>query len=108
MTKVKATNYTEAQLAALRAGYTGADNSKEVLALAGELGKTAASVRAKLASLGLYVKTEKVAAKTAGENKTALADAIAEKVGLLEHEAEGLAKAPKAALAKVLAALTNS
>jgi len=108
MAKVKAANYSEAEVARLKAGYSGADNATEVAALAKELGKSAASVRAKLASLGVYAKAEKVTAKAVSENKTALADAIGEKVGLLEHEAEGLAKAPKAALAKVLAALTNS
>lgn len=105
MPKVKAANYTEQDIAVLKAGYTGADNATEVAALATATGKTPASVRAKLASLGLYVKTE--AGTSDGERitKQVIAEAIGQKINLLEHEVEGLAKAPKAALDKVLAAL---
>lgn len=105
---VKPANYSETEIATLRAGYSGSDNKTEVLELSKALGKSPASVRAKLASMGLYAKAEAVKPEKGSANKTALADSIAEKVGLLEHEAEGLAKAPKAALEKVLAALTNS
>ena len=108
MAKVKAANYSEAEIAILRSGYSGKDNATEVKALAEATGKSAASVRAKLASMGLYAKAAPEKSEKASANKTVLADAIAEKAGLLEHEAEGLAKAPKAALEKVLAALTNS
>lgn len=108
MAKAKAANYSEAEIATLRAGYSGVNNSAEVAALATATGKTSASVRAKLASMGLYVKAAPEKSEKASANKTVLADAIAEKAGLMEHEAEGLAKAPKAALEKVLAALTNS
>ena len=106
MPKVKTANYTEQDIAVLKAGYTGADNVSEVAAIATATGKTPASVRAKLASLGLYMKAE---AGNAGEGeritKQVIAEAIGQKIGLQEHEVEGLSKAPKAALDKVLAAL---
>lgn len=107
MAKEKAVNYTAEMIETLRAGYTGTDNAKEVEALAAATGKTPASVRAKLASLGLYKAAEKATSKEEGEKvtKTILTDAIGEIVGLAEHEREGLAKATKSALEKVLAKL---
>lgn len=106
MPKVKAVNYTEQDIATLKAGYTGMDNASEIASLSAAVGKTPASVRAKLASLGLYVKAEAAGASD-GERitKQVIAEAIGQKINLLEHEVEGLAKAPKAALDKVLAAL---
>lgn len=106
MAKEKPANYTETDVATLKAGYTGADNAAEVAALATAVGKTPASVRAKLASLGLY-KAAATAASSEGERitKQVIAEAIGQKIGLMEHEVEGLSKAPKAALDKVLAAL---
>ena len=106
MPKVKTANYTEQDIAVLKAGYTGADNASEVAAIATATGKTPASVRAKLASLGLYMKAEAGNASE-GERitKQVIAEAIGQRIGLQEHEVEGLSKAPKAALDKVLAAL---
>lgn len=106
MSKVKVANYTEQDIAVLKAGYTGADNASEVAAIATATGKTPASVRAKLASLGLYMKAE-AGASSEGERitKQVIAEAIGQRIGLQEHEVEGLSKAPKAALDKVLAAL---
>jgi len=104
--KEKAKNYSDAEVAALRSGYTGADNKAEVSKLAAQLGKTPQSVRAKLSNMGIYVKEEAVKAEK-GANKMALAEAIGSEVGLKEHEVEGLAKATKSALEKVLSALTN-
>lgn len=106
MAKEKAVNYTEAQVARMREVYTGADNASEVAALATEFGKTPASVRAKLSNLGLYKAAEK--ADDAGERitKMVIAEAIGEKVGLMEHEVEGLSKASKAALDKILRTLS--
>jgi hypothetical protein len=102
----KASNYTPEMIDMLKAGYTGSDNASEIAALSTVTGKTPASVRAKLASLGLYKAAE---SKDTGEaervTKQVIAEAIAAKVGLLEHETEGLAKATKSALDKVLAAL---
>jgi hypothetical protein len=105
MPKAKAANYTEQDIAVLKSGYTGADNAKEVAALATATGKTPASVRAKLASLGLYVRAEAASSDAERVTKQVIAEAIGQRIGLMEHETEGLAKAPKAALDKVLAAL---
>jgi hypothetical protein len=106
MAKAKVVNYSEKDLDILRAEYTGADNSVEVPAIAEKLGKTPASVRAKLANLGIYKKAEE-SADGDGERitKMVIAEAIGQRIGLLEAEVEGLAKAPKAALSKVLAKL---
>jgi Mn-dependent DtxR family transcriptional regulator len=101
--KAKAVNYSDQDVAVLRAEYTGTDNAAEVKALAEKLGKTPNSVRAKLASLQIYVKPEAVEAE--GEERTTkevIAVAIGELVGLAEHEIDGLAKATKSALQKVL------
>lgn len=106
MAKEKAVNYTAEQVEVLKSSYTGADNSGEVKALAEKLGKTPASVRAKLANLGLYKSEEKAEEKSDRVTKLVIAEAIGEKIALLEHEVEGLAKAPKAALDKVLKALS--
>jgi hypothetical protein len=106
MAKVKAVNYTAEQIEVLKAEYTGADNAAEVAALSAKLGKTPASVRAKLASLKLYKSAEKSAGEdTERVTKMVIAEAIGEKVGLKEHEVEGLAKSTKSALEKVLAGL---
>lgn len=106
MAKAKAVNYNEAEIAVLHSDYTGADNATEVAAIAEKLGKTPASVRAKLANLGIYKKAEEVSDGD-GERitKMVIAEAIGQRIGLLEAEVEGLAKAPKAALSKVLAKL---
>lgn len=106
MAKVKAVNYTEAQVEALKAGYTGSDNTSEVAALAEALGKTPASVRAKLSSLGIYRTAEKAEKSEDKVTKRVLAEQIAEKAGLAEHEVDGLEKATKSALEKVLARLS--
>lgn len=100
----KTVNYTDAQLDILRAEYTGADNSAEVAAIAEKVGKTPASVRAKLANLGIYKPNQK-SEETERVTKTVIAEAIGQRIGLLEAETEGLAKAPKAALDKILAAI---
>jgi Mn-dependent DtxR family transcriptional regulator len=100
----KTVNYTDAQLEVLRAEYVGNDNAVEVAAIAEKLGKTPASVRAKLANLGIY-KPHQKSEETERVTKIVIAEAIGQKIGLLEAETEGLAKAPKAALDKILHAL---
>lgn len=94
-------NYTSEMIDVLRAEYKGEDNDAEISALSEKTGKTKASIRAKLASLGLYRKAEK---SLEGERvtKTVIAEAIGEAVGLDEVEVEGLAKAGKSALDKIL------
>lgn len=105
MAKAKTANYSDAQIAILKAKYTGADNATEVVAIAAEVGKTPASVRAKLSSMGIYKTAEKAATTTEKVNKMVLADKIGDAVGLSEAEREGLSKATKSALEKVLARL---
>jgi hypothetical protein len=101
----KTVNYTEAQVAELTAGYTGSDNKSEVAVLAAKIGKTPASVRAKLSQMGIYVKTEAEAEKSERVTKRDIVDSIAQVVSLTEAEVEGLEKATKSALEKVLANL---
>ncbi len=104
--KAKVVNYSDADLSVLRAGYTGEDNATEVAALAEKLGKTPASVRAKLASLKLYKSAEKGKTESVERvTKMVIVDAIGEKIGLSEAEREGLSKSTKSALEKVLANL---
>ena len=108
MAKAKKVNYTEADMATMRTMYTGADNKAEIEALRAVIpGKSAASLRAKLASMGLY-KAEK-AEKEASDKitKEVIATSIGEVVGLAEHEVEGLTKATKASLEKILAGLVR-
>lgn len=106
MAKVKTSNYTPEMIETLKAGYTGADNASEIAALSTATGKTPASVRAKLASLGLYKAAERADSGDAERiTKQVIAEAIGQRVGLMEHEVEGLSKATKSALDKVLAAL---
>ena len=107
MAKVKAVNYSAEQIAVLTSEYKGVDNAAEVAALATKLNKSPASVRAKLASLKLYKAEKPVSEKSEKVTKEVIASAIAEKVGLKEHEVEGLAKATKSALEKIMAALVR-
>lgn len=104
--KVKTANYSEAQIAELKSGYTGSDNVAEVAALAEKLGKTPASVRAKLSSMGLYKTAEKADSETDRVTKRVLVEKVGEIVGLSEAEVDGLEKATKSALEKVLARLS--
>jgi len=103
----KAVNYTDEQVARMKELYTGADNKAEVDAIARELGKTPQSVRAKLSNLGVYVKAEADKAEDGRVTKRSIAERIGELVGLKEHEVEGLEKATKSALDKVLANLIS-
>ena len=66
-------NYTDEQVAVLEAEYTGKDNATEVAALAEKLGKSQASVRSKLSTMGKYVKAE-TAKSSQRERKEDLAD----------------------------------
>jgi hypothetical protein len=104
--KTKAVNYTDEQVAILKAGYTGTDNKGEVKALAAEVSKPEASVRAKLANLGIYVKDVAEKAIADRVSKRDLVEKVGRVVGLTEAEQEGLEKATKTAIEKVLAKLT--
>jgi hypothetical protein len=105
--KVKVENYTPEQVAALKAGYTGTDNKGEVKALAASLGKSEASVRAKLAAEKVYKSSAKAEAKSDRVTKEALVEQVAAVVGLNEPEREGLYKATKPAIEKILARLAT-
>lgn len=106
-TSTKTANYTAEMEATLKQMYTGKDNSTEVAAIATALGKTPQSVRSKLAQMGVYVAKETAKTKRDGSTKAEIAEAIAAEVGLNEAEAEGIAKATKSALEKVLQRLVN-
>lgn len=112
-TKAKAANYDAKIVAEMTSAYVagreaGDSNADIVATIAEDIGKTPASVRAKLAAEGVYQKEE--AAKTAG-SRMKKADIVAAIVGkgvpLNDAEAEGLEKATASALQKVLARLTN-
>lgn len=103
--KAPSKNYSDEDIAVLRTGYTGEDNAKEVAALAVKVGKTPASVRAKLAQLGIYRKAED-AGKPKGRTKADLVNEIADKIGIPEHDRDGLAKATVRPLEAILKAIS--
>jgi len=99
-------NYSMAQTAEMVAAYVAADSDKTragvVADFAFNLGKTAASVRAKLVREGVYV--AKTYATKAGEkavSKEALVQAIAALVGVSSDMLVGLEKANKTTLSRV-------
>ena len=88
--------------------YTGADNRIEVAAIAKEIGKTEASVRAKLSTLGFYVKAEKAPRSNVFKVTKALKAAqIADIADMTDVEKDALSKTTGAVLDKLLAKLTN-
>ena len=102
MSKEVKANYSEAEIAVLTAGYTGTSNATEVPALAKQLGKSDASVRAKLSSMGLYVKAEKTKAAKGGKTtKADMAVFIGSKCNMNEVEVEALTKTTMAVLDKL-------
>ena len=106
---VKVVNYTEAMVARLHEGYDGSASDEArremVAALAAELGKSEASVRAKLTSEGIYVPYTKAPAGKNTVRKAALVAAIAIHLGVDEEKVESLEKANKSALALIYKAL---
>lgn len=106
--KTKAANYTTENLATLTAGYTGNDNKAEVKTLAAKVGKTEASVRAKLSNMGLYKVAKKTVTASTRVKKVDIVNAIVNAgVGLNEAERDGLEKATAGALNKILGKLTH-
>ena len=105
----KVVNYTEAMVARLHEVYDGSatDEVRKALVaeLAAELGKSEASIRAKLTSEGIYVPYSKAPAGKNTVRKAALVAAIAEKLGVHIEVVESLEKANKVALAHVFKAL---
>ena len=106
----KNVNYTDEMVARLHEVYDGEasekDRDAQVAQLAEELGKSPASVRAKLTREGVYVAKSKAPAGKAGVRKADLVTAIAEKLGVDEDVVGSLEKATKNALTRVNDALT--
>ena len=78
-----------------------------VAQLADELGKSPASIRAKLTREGIYVPKAKAPAGKASVTKAQLVTAIAAEMNVDEDVVGSLEKATKVALGKVLAALRS-
>ena len=107
----KVVNYTDAMVARLHEGYDGTATDEErraqVTALAAELGKSEASIRAKLTSEGIYVAYAKAQAGKNSVRKATIVAAIASQLGVSEEVAESLEKANKAILARIYTALAD-
>lgn len=105
----KAVNYTDEAVARLHEVYDGAEaedvRDKQVAQLAEELGKSAASIRAKLTREGVYVAKSKAPAGKAGVRKSDLVSEIANKLGVDEDVVGSLEKATKVTLTKIVEAL---
>lgn len=102
----KTVNYTDEMVARLREVYDGsadeATRDEQVKALADELSKSAASIRAKLTREGIYVPKAKVEKGKAGVSKAEMVKAIALAFGVDEEKVESLEKANKTALRVIL------
>ena len=110
----KAANFTAEQVAEMRTKYMAAvaagldyeGRTQVVEELANSMGKNKRSIVAKLSREGIYIKQAYVA-KTGEKplSRDNFADAIGQKLGLTEAEADSLTKANKGALAKLANAL---
>ena len=105
----KVVNYTDEMVARLHEVYDGSANDEarkaQVAELAAELGKSEASVRAKLTTEGVYVPYSKAPAGKNTVRKAALVAAIADKLNVHVETVESLEKANKVALAMIYKAL---
>ena len=95
----KTVAYTQEQVARLTEAYVAEPTKATIEALAVEFGKTAKSVVAKAAQLGIYRKAENAAGEKAGVTKAELAAQIA---GEDADFAADLAKLTKASLVKLI------
>ena len=102
----KTVNYTADQTASVIADY---EAGVPVDQIAASMGKSVRSIVAKLSREGRYKKPEYVT-KSGDKpiSKETLADQLAMLCGLTEAEADSLAKANKAALAKILAVIKTA
>lgn len=104
----KASNWTDAQVAQLEKAYIGAECNGNLDTLIA--GKTAAAVRSKLVSLGLYEKADPAAAKaaagTAAQRKIQIVNAIEILTGCGKGTLDTLEKASKPQLEALAKALT--
>ena len=105
----KVVNYTDAMVARLHEVYDGNATDEvrraQVAELAAELGKSEASIRAKLTSEGIYKAYTKVEAGKNTVRKAALVAAIAAQLDVHVEAVESLEKANKVALAMIYKAL---
>ena len=104
----KASNWTDAQVAQLETAYTGSECNANLDTMIA--GKTAAAVRSKLVSLGLYEKADPAAAKAgtaAGQRKVQIVTAIEILTGMPKDSLETLEKASKPQLEALAEALTK-
>lgn len=103
-------NYSTSAVEALHAGYDGtasdADRKAQVTALGSELGKSDASIRAKLTREGLYVALTKAPAGKAPVRKATLVQAIADALPVDVEVIDSLEKANKATLVLILSNLS--
>lgn len=100
-TKQKAVNYSPESVAAIVADYKA---GKALETIAQEQGRTVASVRAKLSSLGVYAKKEKeTSGKKGGLTKAALVSDIA---AIITGNREGLESLQAATMADLKAILS--
>lgn len=106
----KVVNYTEEMVATLYAVYDPKADEEarkaQIVALAEELGKSPASIRAKLTREKLYVALVKAPAGKATVRKAQLVTAIASRLNVPEDIVGSLEKATKDTLKRVLVALT--
>lgn len=99
----KKANYTAEQAEALANAYEAAESQDEreaiVLEFAEQFGKPAQSIRAKLVSMGIYVKkTYKTKTGNKPEAKSEIVADIASALGVNQETVESLEKANKAVL----------
>ena len=105
----KTVNYTDAMVAALHAGYDGTASDEarkaQVTALAVEVGRSEASVRAKLTREGLYVPLTKAPAGKAPVRKAQIVQLIADQLNVDVDVVGSLEKATKNTLIRIANAL---
>ena len=105
----KTPNYTEEAVARLHEVYDGdasvEERDAQIQALADEVGKSPASIRAKLTREGIYVAKGPKPKKGLGVTKANLVTAIAKEIEVDEDVIGSLEKATKVTLGKILFAL---
>jgi len=105
----KTVNYTPEMVARLHEVYNGeateVERDEQIGTLAEELGKSPASIRAKLTHEGIYVPKAKAPAGKGSVRKATLVRAIAEKMEVAEEVMESLEKANKNVLIRLYNAL---
>ena len=105
----KTVNYSNDDVVRMKEVYDGEasveDRDTAVAQLAQELGRSAASIRAKLTHLGVYVPKGTKTSKAKAVSKAEIVTAIAKKLGVAEEIVGSLEKATKVTLVKIQEAL---